>query len=93
VGWFSRKDKKQFGTSKSETLPQFYRQYSYLTDCWDECPKNRIIRAPDGEPGLNYFCRGFKKFFTHATPEVAHIVAWIKPIPFRRGGACEPCHG
>ena len=82
---FSEKQ-KQFGTSKSETLPQYCRQCSYLTDCWGECPKNRFIRTPDGEPGLNYLCRGFKKFFAHAIPEVERIVARINanPVPARR---------
>jgi uncharacterized protein len=82
---FSERQKK-FGTSKSETLPRYCRQCPYLEDCWGECPKNRIIRAPDGEPGLNYLCRGFKQFFAHAIPEIDRIVARINanPVPARR---------
>jgi len=52
-----------------ETLPQFCRQCSFLTDCWGECPKNRLLRAPDGEPGLNYLCAGLRHFFAHAGPQ------------------------
>jgi uncharacterized protein len=72
-----------FGHSKSATLPQYCRQCAYLTDCWGECPKNRFIRTPDGEAGLNYLCRGFKKFFAHAIPEVTRIAAQISKNPGR----------
>jgi uncharacterized protein len=74
---FSRTQVK-FGYAKSETLPAYCRQCPYLTDCWGECPKNRIIRTPDGEPGLNYLCRGYRKYFAHAIPEVTRIVADLR---------------
>ncbi|HET6349694.1 MAG TPA: anaerobic sulfatase maturase [Candidatus Krumholzibacteria bacterium] len=74
---FSRTQVK-FGYAKSERLPAYCRQCPYLTDCWGECPKNRIIRTVDGEPGLNYLCRGFRKFFKHAIPEVDRIAADLR---------------
>jgi uncharacterized protein len=58
----------RFGYAKSETLPKYCRQCEFLTDCWGECPKNRFLRTPDGEPGLNYLCTGLKNFFRHASP-------------------------
>ena len=78
---FSR-DQVKFGYGKSESLPQYCRRCAYLTDCWGECPKNRI-RTPDGEPGLNYLCRGFKKFFAHALPEVERIATRLRKGPVR----------
>lgn len=68
----------KFGTDKSERLPEYCKKCEYLTDCRGECPKNRIIRTEDGEPGLNYLCRGLKKYFKHAIPEVDRIVKRLK---------------
>jgi len=68
----------KFGYAKYETLPQYCRQCQYLRDCWGECPKNRIIRTPTGDPGLNYLCRGFKQYFAHAIPEVERIVVDLR---------------
>jgi uncharacterized protein len=79
----------QFGQAKSASLPQYCRRCAYLTDCWGECPKNRFIRSPDGEPGLNYLCRGFKKFFAHALPEVDRIVARLRKEPFRHANSVK----
>jgi uncharacterized protein len=72
------REQVKFGYAKSESLPKQCRQCSYLKDCWGECPKNRILRTQDGEPGLNYLCCGFKQFFAHAIPEVERIVADIE---------------
>ena len=77
---FTREQVK-FAYAKSESLPQYCRRCAFLTDCWGECPKNRIIRTPEGEPGLNYLCRGLKQFFAHAIPEVDRIVANLRKAP------------
>jgi uncharacterized protein len=68
----------KFGYAKSETLPRYCRECPFLTDCWGECPKNRLLRTPDGEPGLNYLCAGLRKFFKHALPEVGRVAAEIR---------------
>jgi uncharacterized protein len=67
-----------FGLAKSGALPRQCRECPYLRDCWGECPKNRLLRTAAGEPGLNYLCSGFQRFFAHAIPEVERIVAGMR---------------
>ncbi|HEY3274215.1 MAG TPA: anaerobic sulfatase maturase [Methanocella sp.] len=54
-----------FGRAKSRTLSQYCRQCKYLFTCHGECPKNRLLTTPGGEPGLNWLCAGLKAFFEH----------------------------
>jgi uncharacterized protein len=68
----------KFGYAKSETLPAYCRQCEFLSDCWGECPKNRLLRTPDGEPGLNYLCAGLKRFFAHAVPTAKRMAVRLR---------------
>jgi serine-type anaerobic sulfatase-maturating enzyme len=56
---------RSFGRAKSAALPRACRECPYLFACNGECPKNRLLTAPDGEPGLNWLCAGLKAFFAH----------------------------
>jgi uncharacterized protein len=56
---------RAFGQAKQATLPAYCRACEYLFACHGECPKNRILLTPDGEPGLNWLCAGLKAFFAH----------------------------
>lgn len=56
---------RAFGLAKRDTLPRYCRECSVRFACHGECPRNRFIATPDGEPGLNYLCAGYKAFFTH----------------------------
>jgi uncharacterized protein len=68
----------KFGYAKSETLPAYCRRCEFLSDCWGECPKNRLLRTPDGEPGLNYLCAGLKRFFAHAVPTAKRMAVRLR---------------
>lgn len=64
---------KAFGAAKSLTLPRYCRDCPVVGMCNGECPKNRFITTPDGEPGLNYLCEGYQFFFSHCLPLVSAL--------------------
>jgi uncharacterized protein len=65
---------EHFGRAKEGMLPEYCRRCEYQFACFGECPKNRFIKTPDGVPGLNYLCSGWKKFFAHIDEPVQKIV-------------------
>jgi len=68
---------KAFGNTKSDTLPRYCLQCEVKKMCHGECPKNRFITSPDGEPGLNYLCEGYQYFFNHCKPFIDSVAtAW-----------------
>jgi uncharacterized protein len=69
---------KQFGEAKRAALPRFCRECDVLTFCNGGCPKDRIVTAPDGEPGLNYLCPAYRQFFLHCRPGLASLAAHMK---------------
>jgi len=47
------------------TLPAHCRTCDVRFACHGECPRNRFLRTPAGEEGLNYLCAGYTLFFHH----------------------------
>jgi uncharacterized protein len=68
----------QFGLDKRETLPKYCRECPVLFACRGECPKNRFAVSPDGEPGLNYLCEGYRRFFSHIAGPMEFMVQELK---------------
>jgi uncharacterized protein len=64
-----------FGQAKREALPRYCRECDVRNMCNGGCPKDRIIRTPDGEAGLNYLCSGYRKFFTYCRDYTGQMAA------------------
>ena len=71
-------EQRKFGTDKRDTLPEYCRQCEVRFACNGECPKNRFITTPDGEPGLNYLCAGYRHFLNHIRPDMEIIAKLIR---------------
>jgi len=69
---------RRFGLAKRDTLPRYCRDCTVRFVCNGGCPKDRIIQTPDGEPGLNYLCDGYKGFFTHIARPMEIMAAELR---------------
>ncbi len=77
----SQKQRK-FGQDKMDTLPRYCQECEVRYACHGGCPRNRFIETPDGEPGLNYLCAGYKQFFNHVERPMQMMANLLK-----QGGA------
>lgn len=69
---------RTFGTDKRDTLPRYCRECPVRFACHGECPKHRFVKTPDGEPGLNYLCPAYRRFFTHADPYLRRMADLLR---------------
>ena len=75
---------ERFGTDKERALPDACRRCEYEFACYGECPKNRFVRTAGGEPGLNYLCPGWKRFWEHVDGPMQELVRGLGHTPVRR---------
>ena len=68
----------RFGAAKRDTLPSYCRHCEVRFVCNGGCPKNRILKTPEGEPGLNFLCEGYRAFFNHIDPQMRLMAALLK---------------
>ena len=68
----------RFGRDKADTLPGYCRECPVHFVCRGECPKHRFTTAPTGEPGLNYLCAGYRRFFTHVAPSMRFMAGELR---------------
>ena len=72
------KQQYDFGQDKLTSLPKYCLDCDVRFACHGECPKNRFVTTPDGEPGLNYLCAGFKDFFHHVDEPMRVMVELMR---------------
>ncbi len=93
---------RAFGQHKWDALPRYCRACEVLDMCNGGCPKDRLLRTPEGEEGLNYLCAGLKRFFTHSRPYIQKLASSRRPgqpverlmdlaPPAPRVGRNDPC--
>ena len=67
------RQQSEFGEAKHKTLPRQCRECEYEFACHGECPRNRFLKTADGESGLNYLCKGYHAFFSHAADAMDYM--------------------
>ncbi len=84
----------QFGQHKRSSLPAYCRSCEVRFMCNGGCPKDRILRTPDNEPGLNYLCAGYRAFFNYVDRPMKIMSALLRasraPAEITRIAAAEP---
>ena len=58
-----------------ETCPPAVGSARCVRFCNGGCPKDRFTAASDGEPGLNYLCSGYRRFYSHVRPYLQRMAA------------------
>lgn len=96
-------EQRRFGQDKRDTLPRYCRECDVRFACHGGCPKDRFATTPEGEPGLNYLCPSFKRFFHHVDAPMREMSELLREnlAPARvmgsyawadaRRGRNEPC--
>lgn len=90
---------RRFGDDKRDQLTEACRRCDVRFACQGECPRNRFVSSPDGEPGHNYLCEGYFAWFHHADTllrAMADAVTAGRPATtvmdsLRRAGRNDPC--
>ncbi len=69
---------RRFGLAKRDGLPRPCRECGVRFLCHGGCPKDRFVHTPEGEPGLNYLCAGYRAFFAHSEGPLRRMAAELR---------------
>lgn len=69
---------RQFGVDKRDALPRMCKECDVRFACNGGCPKDRFVRTPDGEEGLNYLCPGLMSFFRHSRSKMRQMAQLLQ---------------
>lgn len=58
-------DQFKFGQHKLTELPEYCRSCEVRFACHGGCPKDRLLKTPANQAGLNYLCAGYRAFFNY----------------------------
>jgi len=67
-----------FGMHKKTDLPQYCRDCEVRFICNGGCPKDRLLKTPDHEPGLSYLCGGYRAFFNYIDQPMKQMAANLR---------------
>ena len=62
-----------FADMKTKGLPAQCHKCQWQFACHGECPRNRFVKTKEGEPGLNYLCEGYRRYFEHVAPYMEEL--------------------
>jgi uncharacterized protein len=69
---------RAFGCAKKDGLPPQCQSCTVRFACNGACPKDRFLADQGGQPGLNYLCAGYFRFFTHIDGPMRLIANLLK---------------
>ncbi|MCM1293372.1 MAG: anaerobic sulfatase-maturation protein [Bacteroides sp.] len=78
INMMSSQRQRAFGQNKRGSLPDQCLKCRWTMICNGECPKNRFAVTADGQPGLNYLCSGYRRYFEHVAPYMDFMAAELK---------------
>lgn len=67
-----------FSLLKHASLPRECKECEWEFACHGECPKNRFIADCYGNPGKNYLCEGYRRYFKHIAPYMDYMKSQLQ---------------